>query len=142
MTGVWAVLAATAAAFVLGFAWYAVIPEQLAAGGADAAGAAGTAGATGGAGRAAEDSPPWKLLVELARCLVIAVVMAWLSARVAVDDVGGALLLGAVAWVGFPLVLLAGSVLWERVPVGRATVHAADWLVKLLAAAVIVSVWR
>ena len=133
MTGVWAVLAATAAAFVVGFAWYALVAGRLAAVATDV---------TGGAGAAAEQSPPWKLLVELARCLVIAVVMAWLSARVAVDDVGGALLLGAVAWVGFPLVLLAGSVLWEGVPVGRATVHAGDWLVKLLAVAVIVSVWR
>ena len=32
-----------------------------------------------------------------------------------------------------PLVLLSGSVVWERVPVPRAALHTGDWLVKLVA---------
>lgn len=129
MTGVWTVLAATAAAFVVGFAWYALVPPRLAA------------APDSGGGQAAAESPPWALLVELARCLIVAVVMAWLSTSVAADGVREALALGAVAWVGFPVVLLAGSVLWEGVPARRAAIHAGDWLAKLLAVAVIVTAW-
>ncbi len=54
----------------------------------------------------------------------------------------GALLLGLSMWIGFPVVLLAGSVLWEKVPPKLATIHAGDWLLKLLAVTIIVSVWH
>jgi hypothetical protein len=36
----------------------------------------------------------------------------------------------------------AGSVIWENVARKRATIHAGDWLLKILVIAVIVSVWR
>ena len=45
-------------------------------------------------------------------------------------------------WVGFPVVLLAGSVLSENVPWRLAAIHAGDWLVKLLLVSCIVSFWR
>ena len=41
----------------------------------------------------------------------------------------------------FPLVLLAGSVYHEKVPGPLAALHGGDWLLKLLAVTVIVSVW-
>jgi hypothetical protein len=43
-----------------------------------------------------------------------------------------------VLWVGFPLVLLTGSILWERVPPITAEIHAGDWLLRLLLLAVVI----
>jgi hypothetical protein len=54
----------------------------------------------------------------------------------------GALGLGPATWIGFPVVLLAGSVQWENVPWRLAAIHAGDWLVKLLLVSCIVSLWR
>jgi hypothetical protein len=50
--------------------------------------------------------------------------------------------LGLVLWIGFPVVLLVGSVYHEKVPPRLAAIHAVDWLLKLLAIATIVGVWR
>jgi hypothetical protein len=41
-------------------------------------------------------------------------------------------------WLGFPLVLLTGSMIWDRVPTVTALLHAGDWLLKLLVISVIV----
>ena len=40
--------------------------------------------------------------------------------------------LGLGLWGAFPVVLLTGSVVHEQVPWQQATIHAGDWLVKLL----------
>jgi hypothetical protein len=114
-----AILVATAAAFVIGGSYYAVLGERLAA----LSPAAATAGAPS----------PRLLAVEAARCLVLAAVVAGLAARGAVDTAGGGLLLGAALWVGFPLVLWTGAVAHEATPVRLAAIHAGDWLLKLLA---------
>jgi hypothetical protein len=45
-------------------------------------------------------------------------------------------------WIGFPVVILIGSVLWENTPVKVAAIHAGDWLVKMLVIPIIMSVWR
>lgn len=50
-----------------------------------------------------------------------------------------ALLLAVVLWVTFPIVLLLGSMTWERVPAVTASTHAGDWLVKLLIVAITLS---
>jgi hypothetical protein len=49
---------------------------------------------------------------------------------------------GLFLWIGFPVILLAGSVLWGNVPWRVAAIHAGDWLVKSLVIAIIVSVWH
>jgi hypothetical protein len=49
---------------------------------------------------------------------------------------------GLLLWIGFPVVLLVGSILWENVPVKVAAIHAGDWLVKLLVIPIILSVWH
>ena len=113
-----AVAAATVAAFLISTAWYSVF-------GADSA----------------EATPPWKLGIELLRCLTLALVLAWLASEAAIDDVGSGLVLGLVLWIGFPLVLWVGAMIWERTPWRLAAVHGGDWLVKLLALSAIVSVW-
>jgi hypothetical protein len=41
-------------------------------------------------------------------------------------------------WLGFPLVLLTGTMIWDLVPTVTALLHAGDWLLKLLVISVIV----
>jgi hypothetical protein len=53
----------------------------------------------------------------------------------------GAVGLGALLWV-FPAAILLGSVVHEGVPLALASIHAGDWLVKLILIAAIVGVWR
>jgi len=56
--------------------------------------------------------------------------------------VGAAVLLGLALWLGFPFVLLTGSMMWEKVPAVTAILHAGDWLLKLVVICVIVGLWR
>lgn len=122
-----AVLIAAVAAFVVSGAWYAVLGSQLAA-------------ARGGAGATDEAMAPWKIAVELLRNLVLAAVLAGLASRADVDGVEGGLLLGLVLWLAFPLVLWTGAIIHEGTPWQLATIHAGDWLAKLLVVAVILSI--
>jgi len=86
--------------------------------------------------------PAWKVLVELARSLVLATVVAGLVERTDTDGWADAVLLGLVLWIGFPVVLWIGAVVWERVSRKLAAIHAGDWLLKLLLIASIVGLWR
>lgn len=94
------------------------------------------------AGPDAARPPVWKIAVELVRSFVLATVVAGLTSRMDVTDWTGALILGLVLWIGFPLVLWSGSVMWEKVPSKLAAIHAGDWLLKLLVIAFIVGLWR
>jgi hypothetical protein len=121
-----AAVVAAIAAFAAAFVYYVVFGRQLAA-----------LGSSAGDGR----PQPTKMLLELVKTLVLAVVVAGLSARTGTTDWTGALLLAIALWVGFPVVLLVGSVMWENVGWRLAALHAGDWLVKLLVITVIVAVW-
>lgn len=125
---VWAIVAATVAALVVSFVWYAVFGYQLAEL-SDAYAEAGT-------------PPIWKTGVEMLRSLAVAAVLANFAAQIGVTGWAGAIELGLVAWLGFPVAILAGSVLWEKVPWRLALVHSGDWLLKLVVIALIVGLWR
>jgi len=58
-----------------------------------------------------------------------------------VDGVGPAVLLALVLWVAFPVILLTGSVFHERVPPLLASIHAGDWLLKLVVVSGVVAAW-
>ena len=118
-----AVLAATAVAFLSGGAYYAVLGGRLAE-----------------VSEAAAAMPPWKLVAELGRCLVLAAVVAGLAAQGGIDGWAGGLVLGLALWAGFPLVLWTGAMLHERVPLALAAIHAVDWLLKLLLVAAVAAV--
>jgi Protein of unknown function (DUF1761) len=110
---------ATIAAFLSGGAYYTVLGPD-----------------------ADEPMPPWKLAVELLRCLILAVVVAGLASRADIDGWSGGLALGLALWTGFPLLLWIGAVIHEDTPIGLAAIHAGDWLVKLLLVGAIVCVWQ
>ncbi len=84
---------------------------------------------------------PWAGLAELLRSAVLAVVVGLGCERLALDQAPELVVAAAVAWVGFPVVLLSGSVLHERVPWRLAAVHAGDWLLKLVAVTLVVGLW-
>ena len=50
--------------------------------------------------------------------------------------------LAAMLWLGFPAVLLTGSMLWERTPLVTAALHAGDWLLKLVLVAVVLGLFH
>ncbi|SRR6266540_576515 len=85
---------------------------------------------------------PWKMLAELVRSFVVAYVLARFVVLSGVADWKGAAQLGLWVWIGFPFMILAGSVMWDKRPWKLAAIHAGDWLVKLLLMAVILGVWR
>lgn len=123
-----AVLVASIAAFVSAATYYALLGEQLAE--------------VSEAAAAGEPLPPWKLAVELLRCVIVAAVVAGLASQGGIDEWTGGLLLGLTLWIGFPFVLWTGALIHENTPWKLAVIHAGDWLVKLLLVAVIVSVWQ
>lgn len=128
-----AVLVASAAVFVLGWLWYSPLlffKPWMRLRGMDPVGA-----------MAGAKMPAGKLLIELVRCLVLAYVIARLVASLGVSSWMGAVHIGLFLWIGFPVILLTGSVLWENIPWKVAAIHAGDWLVKLLVISVIVSGW-
>lgn len=85
--------------------------------------------------------PPWKIVVELIRNLVVATVIACLAQRLDLTEWAEGVALGLTLWIGFPVVLWTGAVMWEKVPPRLAAIHAGDWLLKLLVIAAIVSIW-
>ncbi|MGC5012912.1 DUF1761 domain-containing protein [Streptosporangium sp. DT93] len=123
-----AVAVATVTAFLLSAVWYMAFGARLAR--------------LSDAYASAERPPAWTAVAELGRGALVATVLAWLAGEVGVDGWPRALGLACVLWVGFPVVLLAGSVLHERVPWRLAAVHAGDWLLKLAVIAVIVGTWK
>ena len=91
----------------------------------------------------ANGSPePWKVAVELVRSFIVGTVVAGLVSLIGVPDISGAIQLGLALWIGFPVVLLTGSVIWEKVPPMLSAIHSGDWLLKLVIITVIVSLWR
>lgn len=81
-----AVLVASVAAFVAAGTYYALFGQRL----ADVSDAAA----------ADQSMAPWKLAVELLRCLIVAAVVAGLAARGGIDDWTGGVWLALALWIG------------------------------------------
>jgi hypothetical protein len=122
------IVVAAVAAFVLSSLWYMLFGRRLAA--------LSPAYATG-----ARPSSP-VVALEFLRSLAVAAVLAVLAAGVDTETWLQGAGLGLVAWAGFPLVILAGSVLHEQYAWPLAAIHLGDWLFKLMLVAAIVSAWR
>ncbi|MEV4314294.1 DUF1761 domain-containing protein [Actinocrispum sp. NPDC049592] len=89
-----------------------------------------------------ERPEPWKMLVELLRNAVLAGVIAWFVHEQGITTAGGGLALAGLAWLGFPAVLLSGSVIWDNVRAKLAVIHGGDWLIKIAFMAVLLGVWQ
>jgi len=74
--------------------------------------------------------------------LIVALVLAYFLGLIGNVDWLGAVMVGVLLWIGLAAMQWVGSILWEKVPVKMAAIHAGDWLVKLVLIAVIVGVWR
>ena len=84
---------------------------------------------------------PWAVVAEVVRDFVLTYVVARLVARLTDADWRSATGLGLWLWVGFPLMLLSGSVMWQGVSWKIAAIHAGDWLAKLLLITAVVGAW-
>lgn len=129
-----AVVVAAVAVFVLGWLWYSPLlfyKPWMRLRGLDPV-----------AAMAGAKMPVGKLGIELVRCLVLAYVIACLVVLLGLGTWLGAVRFGIFLWIGFPIILLTGSVLWDNVPWKVAAIHAGDWLVKLLVIPIIVTLWR
>ena len=85
---------------------------------------------------------PARMAVEIVRTLVVTCVLAHFVVLLGITGWISAVKLGLWLWIGFPFMILVGSVLWDKVPWELAAIHAGDWLVKLLVMAIILGAWR
>ena len=114
-----AVLGCAIAGFIISTVWYSIFAKQMAKLNKAYAGSTQPA--------------PWQILIEFGRNIILAIVIATLFNYIGVLD--------WIAWIGFPVVILSGSVLWEKVPLKLAAFHAGDWLIKLVLFSVILATW-
>ena len=125
-----AVGVAAVAAFVASSVWYIVFGKELAK-------------VSPAFAEALVQKPqPWKMVVVLVVSLVLSLVLAYLIARLGITTWTGAAQLGILLWIGLSAMQWTSSIVWEKVPLKMAAIHAGDWLVKLLVITVILSVWR
>ncbi|TMC52482.1 MAG: DUF1761 domain-containing protein [Chloroflexi bacterium] len=85
---------------------------------------------------------PARMAVEIVRTLVVTCVLAHFVVLLGISGWISEVKLGLWLWIGFPFMILVGSVLWDKVPWKLAAIHAGDWLVKLLVMAIILGAWR
>ncbi|WP_067712645.1 DUF1761 domain-containing protein [Nocardia yamanashiensis] len=125
---IWAVVTAVIAGFVVANVYYMVTAKPLAAAGSNVD---------------TEGRPPaWKVGIELLRLVVLTVVVAKLTVATGADGWWAGVKLALGLWIGFPAILLSGSMIWENVPWRVALIHAGDWLLKLLLITIVVASWR
>lgn len=99
-----AILVAAVAVLVVSTVWYSAFAKQLAE--------LSPAYADASAAR----PPTWKVAIELLRSLVVASLVAGLAELIDIADWTDGVLLGLSLWIGLPVVLWVGAVMWERIP--------------------------
>ena len=124
-----AVAVAALAAFVASLMWYIVFGKELAK--------VSSAFAEG-----VKKPQPWKMLVVIVQSLVLALILAYVLGLIGKIGLLGALGIGILLWIGLSAVQWVGSIMWEKVPVKMAAIHAGDWLVKLVLIAGIIGMWH
>ena len=81
-----------------------------------------------------QQSPPiWRTLLEIGRTFILTCVLAYFVSSLNIMKWKQALQLGLILWIGFPIILLSGSIIYENVSWKIALIHSGDWLLKPLA---------
>ncbi len=127
----WAVGVAAVVAFAVGALWNS--PLLFGAARIELAGL--------GSGAEAAMSPAAPV-AEFLRCLVVAFVLALILRIAGVGRLWPSMGLAVLIWFGFQAALLAGAVIWERMPLQLYAIHTGDALIKMLLMAAILSLWR
>lgn len=127
----WAIVVATIVAFITSAVYYMVTGNAMA-----------KLQAVKSNTKTDDSMPPWKVLIELARSLTVVLVVTCLFSMTGSTGIMAAIGLGVLLWVGFPVVLFAGSIIHENFPWKLAAIHLGDWLVKLLIITAIIGVWQ
>ena len=73
-----------------------------------------------------------KVAGEMLRNLLLASSILWLLTRQKLAKLRSLLVFDMILWIGFPVTVLSGSVMWQNVPLELALIHSGDWLVKIL----------
>jgi hypothetical protein len=131
----WAVVVATLASFVIGWAWYSPLlfvkpwmrlrgmdPDAVLKGGMQM---------------------PWGIMaIEFVTTLIMAFFIAEFAAWVGAMSLEGGLVLGFWIWLGFFATTMLGPVLWEKVPLKLYAITAGRWFVSILVMAAIIGAWQ
>jgi hypothetical protein len=125
-----AVIVAALAAFVGSSVWYVVFGKELAK------------VSPVFAELQAQKPAAWRMLAVFAGSLLLSFVVAYVIGLK--EDVTwmGAVGIGCLLWLGLSAVQWVSSVVWEKVPLTMAGIHAGDWLMKLMVISAIVGAWR
>jgi hypothetical protein len=126
----WAILVAAVVAFIFSSLYYSPVLLGNVWRAVDAAATAGTKPSIA------------KALIELARTVVIAFVLARVMALMMSTDLKSAVQLAMWLWFGFSAMMWVGAIMWEKTPWQVAAIHSGDWLVKTVLIAAILGVWR
>jgi hypothetical protein len=125
----WAVIVAAVVAFVGSSVWYVVFGNELAK------------VSPVFAELQAQKPAAWRMIAVFAGSLVLSFVVAYLIGLK--EDVTwmGAVSIGCLLWLGLSAVQWMSSMVWEKVPLTMAAIHAGDWLVKLVVISAIFGAW-
>jgi len=83
-----------------------------------------------------------QVLAELLRTAILVFVIAILTGLVPSTTIVDAVALASLLWLGFPVILLSGSVMYEKTAIPLALLHGGDWLIKLVVVTSIIVLWR
>ena len=83
-----------------------------------------------------------QMIQEIVRTIIIAIVISHFVIVLDINDPIQGLRLALWIWVGFYAMVLAGSVIHDKVPWRLGLIHAWDGLVRIVLMTVILSIWR
>jgi Protein of unknown function (DUF1761) len=73
-----------------------------------------------------------KIAEEMLRNFLLVSVITRLVASQEINGLKAAIRLAAILWLGFPVTLLPGSVMWQNAPLDLGLIHCGDWMLKIL----------